>query len=99
MPNPTTTKTQTKSKADDKPKVDEKPKTLVQKITEINTNKFQSDKEKALAAQNTKLKQQIASTKSKRGPASSSRISGLGRLQPNLGKQFTKPGDVSSYLD
>lgn len=83
---PTTTTTTTENK----PKTEEKPKTLTQKIAEINTNKFKSDKEKALAAQNTKLKQQIATTKSKRGPALSTRISGLSKLQPSMGQQLTK---------
>jgi cell shape-determining protein MreC len=86
---PTTTTATTTATTTDK-KTEQKPKTLTEKIAEINTNKFKSDKEKALAAQNTKLKQQIATTKSKRGPSASSRISGLSKLQPSMGQQFTK---------
>jgi len=77
---------------------DKKPQTLAQKISAINTAKFTSDKEAAAMNENSKLKQQIAAAKSKRGPGMSSRISGLGKLAPNLGKQFTKPGDLSDLL-
>lgn len=80
-------------------KTEEKPKTLAQKINDINTKKFQSDKEAALQKQNTELKERIAANKSKRGPSMANRVSGLQKLQPNLGKQFSKPGDLSSLLD
>ena len=78
---------------------EKKPQTLAQKISAINTAKYTSDKEAAMANENSKLKQQIASAKSKRGPSAASRVSGLQKLQPNLGKQFNKPGDLSSLLD
>jgi hypothetical protein len=70
-----------------------KPLTLTQKIAAINTAKFTSDKEAATTNENSKLKLQIAAAKAKRGPSMSSRITGLGKLAPNLGQQFTKATD------
>ena len=60
-------------------------KTLSEKIMEINRKKLTSDREAALANENSKLKQQIAAAKSKRGPSLSSRVVGLQGLQ-----SFTK---------
>lgn len=68
--------------------VEEKPKTLAQKISDINNAKFTSDREAAIANRESKLKQQIASSKAKRGPSMASRISGLQGLRPGLGQQF-----------
>jgi len=69
-----------------KEKVEEKPKTLAQKISDINNAKFTSDREAAIANRESKLKQQIAASKAKRGPSMASRISGLQGLQ-GLGKK------------
>jgi hypothetical protein len=68
--------------------VEEKPKTLAQKISDINNAKFTSDREAAIANRESKLKQQIAASKAKRGPSMASRISGLQGLRPGLGQQF-----------
>jgi hypothetical protein len=68
--------------------VEEKPKTLAQKISDINNAKFTSDRETAIANRESKLKQQIAASKAKRGPSMASRISGLQGLRPGLGQQF-----------
>jgi hypothetical protein len=56
-------------------------KTLAQKIADIDNNAAKADKESKLANENSRLKQQIASAKSRRGPSRSSRISGLQGLQ------------------
>ena len=71
-----------------KKEVEEKPKTLAQKISDINNAKFTSDREAAIANRESKLKQQIAASKAKRGPSMASRISGLQGLRPGLGQQF-----------
>lgn len=72
--------------------------TLTQKITDINNKALKARKDVADAQKATKLKEQIAATKSKRGPSNAGRVSGLGKLQPRLGKQFSK-NDISDYLD
>jgi len=59
---------------------DPQPKTLAQKISAINTAKYTSDKEAAMANENSELKKQIAAAKAKRGPSMASRISGLQTL-------------------
>jgi hypothetical protein len=68
--------------------VEEKPKTLAQEISDINNAKFTSDRKAAIANRESKLKQQIAASKAKRGPSMASRISGLQGLRPGLGQQF-----------
>lgn len=51
-------------------------KTLTQKVADISKKGF--EQQKAVAeAYNTKLKERIAASKSKRGPSLSGRISGL----------------------
>lgn len=51
-------------------------KTLTEKLTEISKKGFEKQKA-ANDAYNTKLKERIAASKSKRGPSLSGRISGL----------------------
>ena len=43
----------------------------------------------------TALQQQITGAKSSRGPSLAGRISGLQKLQPKLGQQFSKTKTVS----
>lgn len=72
--------------------------TLAQKITDINNKAFKARKDVSDAQKASKLKEQIANAKAKRGPSMAGRVSGLQKLQPRLGKQFSK-NDLSDYLD
>lgn len=48
------------------------------------------------ATPSTAVKKQVAGAKSSRGPSLAGRISGLQRLQPKLGKQFSKTKTIET---